>query len=69
MRNKDEADFREALKDDSDAVDLLRQAIVALSKYYKNNKIDMPALIQKKAPEYEEDADKPPAADFASSTS
>jgi len=69
MRNKDVADFRQALNDDSDAVDLLKQAIVALSKYYKNNKIAMPELIQKKAPEYAEDADKPPAADFAGSSS
>merc|ERR1719262_38918 len=69
MRNKDEADFRQALKDDSDAVDLIKQAIVALSKYYKNNKIDMPALVQKKAPEYAEDPDKAPDATFASSSS
>jgi chromosome segregation ATPase len=67
MRNKDVAEFREALKDDSDAVDLIKQAIVALSKYYKNNKIDMPALVQ--APEYAEDADKPPDATFAGSSS
>merc|ERR1719408_238552 len=50
FRNKEEADFRQALKDDSDAVDLLKKAIVALSEFYSRNKMDVPALLQKKAP-------------------
>merc|ERR1719191_1684932 len=69
MRNEDVAEFRQALKDDSDSVALLKKAIVALSKYYKNNKIAMPELLQKRSPEYAEDADKPPDATFASSDS
>merc|ERR1719191_1430901 len=69
MRNEEVAEFRQALKDDSDSVALLKKAIVALSKYYKNNKIAMPELLQKRSPEYAEDADKPPDATFASSDS
>jgi len=59
FRNKESDEFKQALKDDTDAVALLKQAIVALSKFYKNNKLSV-ALAQK-APEYENDADKPPA--------
>merc|ERR1719478_1592421 len=33
FRNKEEADFRQALKDDTDAVALLKKAIVALSEF------------------------------------
>jgi len=62
MRNDEVADFRQALKDDADAVDLLGQAIVALEEFYKRNKMDVPQLIQKQAPEskYSEDPDKAP---------
>merc|ERR1719217_1786919 len=55
FRNKEEADFKQALKDDMDAADLLRKAIDALSSFYKRNKMDVPALPQK--PQYEEDPD------------
>jgi len=64
MRNDEEKNFRKALKDDTDAVALLEQAIAALSKYYTNNKMDVPQLLQK-APEYTNDEDKAPSADFA----
>jgi len=65
MRNKDEADFKQAVKDDADAADLLRQAIAALTSFYKRNGMDVPQLIQK-APEYAEDPDKAPdASDFS----
>merc|ERR1719230_1107849 len=66
LRNKEEADFKQALKDDMDAADLLRQAIAALSSFYKRNKMDVPQLIQK-APEYAKDQDKAPDAGFADS--
>merc|ERR1719240_2483638 len=59
MRNEEVADFRQALKDDADAVDLLSQAIVALEDFYKRNKMEVPQLIQK-SPEYSEDPDKAP---------
>jgi len=63
MRNKEESDFKQALKDDSDAVALLAEAISALTKFYKEN--DIPMLIQKKkAPEYAEDPDKAPETSF-----
>jgi hypothetical protein len=58
FRNKEVGEFRQAVKDDTTAVALLKQAIVSLSKFYKNNKIPM-AFVQK-APEYTEDPDKAP---------
>jgi hypothetical protein len=64
FRNKESDEFKQALKDDTDAVALLKQAITALSKFYSNNKIAAPALIQK-APEYAKDADKAPEASFS----
>jgi len=67
FRNKEESEFRQALKDDTDAAALLRKAIVALSAYYKNNKIAPPALVQ--APEYEKNADVAPDATFANNDS
>jgi len=64
MRNTESDDFKQALKDDTDAVALIREAITALSKFYKNNKI---ALVQQKAPEYAEDPDKAPESSSFSS--
>merc|ERR1719326_2328527 len=64
MRNEEVAAFRQALKDDTDAVSLLKQALVALSKFYTRNKIPVPQLIQK-APEYADDPDKAPETNFA----
>jgi len=63
MRNKEVSEFRQALKDDADAVALLKKAIVALSAYYKKNKIAL-GLAQK-APEYEQDPDKAPETSFS----
>jgi len=65
FRNKDSADFKQALKDDHDAANLLRKAIGALSSFYKRNKMDVPALVQEKKPEYAQDADKAPEASFS----
>jgi len=66
FRNKDSADFKQALKDDHDAANLLRKAIEALSSFYKRNKMDVPQLVQKEAkPEYAQDADKAPEASFS----
>merc|ERR1719199_176480 len=59
FRNKEEANFRQALKDDADAAALLKKAIVALSDFYKRNKMPVPSLLQK-APEYTNDPDKAP---------
>jgi uncharacterized protein YicC (UPF0701 family) len=64
MRNAEEAAFIKALKADTDAVALLKDAIKALSKFYKNNKISM-SLAQKGPisgrPEYSEDPDVAPS--------
>jgi len=64
FRNGEEQDFKKALKDDTDALGLLRKAIAALSSFYKRNKMDVPQLIQK-GPEYAKDQDKAPDAGFA----
>merc|ERR1719502_485112 len=66
FRNKEEADFRQALKDDADALALLKKAIVALSEFYKRNKMPVPELIQK-APEYTNDPDKAPETSWSGS--
>jgi len=67
MRNTESSDFTQALKDDTNAVGLIQQAIVALSKFYKNNKIAT-GLVQK-APEYENDPDKAPDGSFSNAGS
>jgi len=59
-RNKETEEFREALKDDTDAVALLAQAIEALTAFYNNNKIPLALLGQKRAPEYTQDPDVAP---------
>jgi len=65
FRNNEEALNVKALQDDTDAIALLKKALAALSKFYKDNKIALPGLIQKKAPEYEDDKDKAPEASFS----
>jgi len=67
MRNEESDDFKQALKDDTDAIGLLQKAITALSKYYKNNNI--PVSLTQKAPEYAEDPDKAPETSFSNSGS
>merc|ERR1719163_472108 len=59
-RNKENEDFKAALKDDMDAVALLASAIDALTSFYKNNKLPL-GLVQKHGkedPEYAVDPDK-----------
>merc|ERR1719453_1726330 len=51
-RNAENKAFKQALKDDSDAVGLISQAIEVLSGYY--------SLLQKKQPEYKSNEDTPP---------
>jgi len=64
MRNNENEAFKQALKDDTDAVNVISQAIVAISEYYKNNKIPM-GFVQKEDPKYSVDEDKAPEADFS----
>merc|ERR1719163_939125 len=59
LRNKASADFVQALKDDQDAIALVDQAIIALTKFYKTNKIPL-SLLSKQEPEYTVDIDKAP---------
>jgi chromosome segregation ATPase len=47
-RNEESADFKKALKDDSDAVALLAQAVDSLTAFYNNNKIPL-ALVAGRA--------------------
>merc|ERR1719235_2079637 len=60
-RNKENEDFKTALKDDTDAVALLEQAIAAISKFYTENKIPLEFTQE---PEYTVDEDKAPEASF-----
>jgi septal ring factor EnvC (AmiA/AmiB activator) len=66
MRNEEVEAFRKALKDDADAVALMDKAIVAISSYYKKNKIPL-EFVQKKEPEYSVDPDKAPETTFSGS--
>lgn len=59
LRNDEVAAFKQALKDDADAVNVISQAIVVMSKFYKENKIPL-QLVQVKEPEYSVDPDKAP---------
>jgi len=58
MRNEERAEFKAALKDDANAVGLLGEAIIALSEFYKSNKI--PLELAQQEPEYTVDQDKAP---------
>jgi hypothetical protein len=60
-RNKDEEEFKKAMKDDTDAIALLAQAIESLTTFYTSNKIPL-ELAQE--PEYTVDPDKAPDASF-----
>jgi len=58
LRNEEVAEFRQALKDDADAVELLSKTITALSSFYKRNQIVMSLLSND--PKYTVDKDKAP---------
>lgn len=64
-RNEENEAFKKALKDDTDAITLLGQAIEALTSYYTNNKLPL-ELVQE--PEYTVDPDKAPDASFGDGT-
>merc|ERR1719428_2537934 len=59
-RNTESEEFKKALKDDTDAVALIEQAIASITKFYTDNKI--PLELMKKEPEYTVDEDKAPEA-------
>jgi len=60
-RKDEKEEFEAAKKDDEDAIDLLGKAKEALTKYYKENEIDMNLLQQ---PKFEKDPDAMPDATF-----
>lgn len=61
MRNTEARQFKKALQDDAAAIAVIEKAIVAMSAFYKNNKIPLEFLVQKsKEPEYSVDSDKAP---------
>merc|ERR1719321_2347089 len=62
-RNEENAEFKKALKDDTDAVALLEKAIQSITAFYTNNKIPLELAQKGKATE------DPPAADFSSADS
>jgi len=57
MRNKEHAEFVQALKDDADAIALIDRAMVTLADFYKKNQIPL-ELAQE--PQYTIDQDKAP---------
>jgi len=59
LRNDEEAEFRKAMKHDSDAIALLEQAIVAMTRFYKRNKAPL-TLLGEEPEEYSHDPDKAP---------
>eukprot|EP00933_Yihiella_yeosuensis_P021856 TRINITY_DN1724_c0_g2_i3.p1 TRINITY_DN1724_c0_g2~~TRINITY_DN1724_c0_g2_i3.p1 ORF type:complete len:683 (+),score=257.96 TRINITY_DN1724_c0_g2_i3:123-2171(+) len=48
MRNEERAEFLVAVQHDKDALAIIKQAIMTLTEFYKNNKIEL-TLVQKKA--------------------
>merc|ERR1712087_346751 len=63
LRNDAVAEFKQALKDDYDAVALLDQTIVALNRFYKKNRI--PISLAQADPEYTVYQDKAPETSWA----
>jgi hypothetical protein len=68
MRNKEYAAHVQSLKDDDAAIEIMNQAIQAISKFYEKNKIEL-SMAQKnkedpEEPEYTVDQDKAPELAF-----
>jgi len=68
MRNEEAAEFRKSLLDDAQAIELLEQAIVALTNFYARNKIPLDLretrLHVHQEPKYFVDADKAPTTEW-----
>merc|ERR1719433_1424543 len=61
LRDDEVAQFRQALKDDAEGVQILTETIAALTKFYKRNKIPLELRQKGKGePEYTNDPDKAP---------
>jgi len=69
LRNTEVAEFKQALLDDSNAVQLIHKVIDSMKEFYKRNKIDF-ALVAKEAkqePKYTENPDKAPETSWSGS--
>merc|ERR1711933_77195 len=64
LRNNEVADFKQALKDDADAIQILSETMKVLSKFYKKNKIP---LSFRQEPEYTVDPNKAPETTWSGS--
>jgi len=60
MRNQEVKEFKQALKDDADAANLIGLAVESLSSFYKRNKLPL-ELVQKGGPKYSVDSEKAPS--------
>merc|ERR1740123_1498250 len=65
LRNSEREDFEEALKVDQEAIDSLNEAITALMKFYKKNKIPLTLAQRDPEPKYTNDPDKAPELEWA----
>lgn len=65
MRNAESEAHIQAMKDDSDAVELIGKAIVSLTKFYKSNKLPLNLAQKKEDPKYAVDEDKAPETSFS----
>jgi len=65
LRNGEREDFEEALKVDQEAIDAVNQAITALMKFYKKNKIPLNLAQEDPGPKYTVDPDKAPELEWA----
>merc|ERR1719353_1579509 len=65
MRNEERKAFEQALLDDTKAVEAIGLAIQSLESFYKNNKMPLPELLQKREHEYTIDDDKAPETTFS----
>merc|ERR1740121_3171051 len=52
MRNAEEQEFKLSVKHDTDAIDIIEKAIVAISAFYKNHNLELSLTQKKKTPEY-----------------
>jgi len=62
IRNEEMATFKQAMKDDADAVQVIKMAIGALAKFYKKNKIPLGFVQQE--PAYTVNEDQAPTTSF-----
>jgi len=60
LRNDEHKTFVEAIKEDADALNLLKMASAALSAFYKKNKIPLDLAQTQEEPEYQVDKDAAP---------